>query len=262
MKKPLLYTFLLILIGHYNYGQKVTVTDYRVKYSDIKKKAINYSDEIGENSLIIFPIIKTENQKIERKIQFEILKSLQLDTLLINYPIKTIVDSSAFYGLTSMNYQISFNKNDLISLTIVYHHCGANCWTTKVFLNFNISNGKLITINDIINPLDKDIFNKQVLKNKQTQLTLFKDSLINQFDTLKSNDEKGNYKYIIEEVENCEKSVYLDEFLIKENTITFYDKCFWAYYLSDYEPELYLTYDLRDNSKYFKIDFIEMVTKK
>ena len=56
--------------------------------------------------------------------------------------------------------------------------------------------------------------------------------------------------------------MFLEEFQIEENKITIYEKCYWAYYLSNYEPELFLPYNLTDNSKYFKTDFIEKTNKQ
>jgi hypothetical protein len=261
MKKYILNIILLLSTSIIASSQNVTVTDIQIKYSEVKDKLVNNSEEIGKNNLIVFPIIKTGNKKTDLNIQLEILKSLRLDTLLVKYPVKTIIDSSVYYGLTSMNYRVTFNKNDLLSIAIEYGHCGANCWTTKVFLNFNMLNGNLMSIYDIINPLEKESFIKQVKSEKLAKLELFKKSLINQFDTIKSKNDKESYKYIIGEINNCEKSVYIDDFQIEENKITIYNKCYWAYYLSYYEPELFITYNLTDDSKYFKIDFIEKAKK-
>jgi hypothetical protein len=262
IKQTVVQILLLFSIVFTASSQNVTVTDVRIKYCDIEKKLVDYSGENGHNSLIVFPIVKIGNQETEKKIQFEILKSLRLDTLLVNYPVKAIIDSSVYYGLTGMNYQVTFNKNNILSLTINYFHCGANCWDTKVFLNFDLSNGNLLTINDLVNPLEKETFIKHVLSEKQSKLKLYKDSLINQFDTINSKDENESYKYIIEEIKKCEKSVFIEKFQIEENKITIYDKCYWAYYLSNYEPELFIIYSLTDNSKYFKTDFMEKTKKQ
>ncbi|MFZ4401215.1 MAG: hypothetical protein ACOYO1_14350 [Bacteroidales bacterium] len=254
----ILFLFLIITTSFGNsFGQIANIIETKLKYSNFRNKRFEEDEEIGRNNFILFPSIKTGNLKTEKKINHTIFTYLRYDSIYESHSVKKTIKSCVREGLINMKYNVSFNRNGILSLQIEYFHCGANCWTNKIFLNFNLTNGELLTLKDIVKPNKIQNIKDKVSIRKRNKLLTFADSLVIQFDTITNKDMAEPCQEVLKELEKCNDFLSLEQFKVDENNLSFYISCFFAYYLSPYEPELFINFDFRNNFSLFRPEFLK-----
>jgi hypothetical protein len=61
-------------------------------------------------------------------------------------------------GLAELDYDISLNTKNVLSLKLIALGCGAHCSSWNLYFNFDPVTGETIGINDVINKNDLDSF--------------------------------------------------------------------------------------------------------
>jgi hypothetical protein len=252
MKK--LQLLLYLLIANFSNAQIATFTDYRVKYADVLNKRIDFTGE-GEcdsNSLIIYPIIKTSEPKIDEKINNTFFKSVSYyyGSGFKKLPVHLMIDSFVYYGMTTLNYVISHNNNGILSFNVESYHCGANCWLNQYFYNFDLSTGKLFLLSDIISQKNASLLYKKLLKDKQHQIDSFINSVKQEFDN-------SEFKDITDWINTCKDSVYMDRFKIDSSGIVVFNKCYFGTIFRGYEPEIWIAVKFKETPEFFSKQFLE-----
>ena len=108
--------------------------------------------------LIILPKVDLPNMQTSQNINsYLTLKALSgMEILQIEDQIKENKLNDNEMGLSSLSFDIKFNKNCLLSLAIYTEYVGSYLNNNKTFKNFDLKNGKLLNV--------KTVFNNQLHK--------------------------------------------------------------------------------------------------
>jgi hypothetical protein len=199
-----------------------------------KIEDIKYNPDNLEFSNFTYPKIVLENSVVAERIN-AIIKEKTLDHWIevqgYDTSFVNVIDEIKFLEkhlrLTSYSYEVIFSKQNLLSIQTYIEICDRRIWHIDIRLNFDANIGKLLTIQDITNE-NKINELKHVLSN-ESWLRLFISEIQNEIITNPNNldnDEIKILKKSIEEAEYClEKEMEINDFLIRDNALIFYDNC-------------------------------------
>ncbi|WP_243186912.1 DUF3298 and DUF4163 domain-containing protein [Clostridium muellerianum] len=150
----------------------------------VNSKEINSKEKYIQQNLKI-PVLKgIYNKNIENDINNSIKNDImefkqQMEDSSTEYGTKAEKQGKKFVPfVTSSNYSITYNKNNIISITMFYYEfiSGKHSYI-KTSYNFNLVSGKPLSLKDLFKPgvPYKEIINKeikrQLYKNKETYLS-------------------------------------------------------------------------------------------
>ncbi|MEO8762522.1 MAG: hypothetical protein ABI388_12920 [Bacteroidia bacterium] len=210
-----------------------------VKVSTVTKPVISLLFGSGEDT-VLYPIITAESDAVSKKIN-EQIKRVYIDSVYLNQPLDLGLDSVINSGLIAMSYEVTYNKKNILSLTINGQGCGAYCSDWRTFFNFNTETGNSITLNDILK-IDKiESFKQLVLKRKTEELIAHKEELAE--EVKKKEIDADNYHWAIEEIDsNCIKSISLVQFSLSDTQLEIIDDCEFPHVIRFIEPSYKLNY--------------------
>ena len=229
------------------------VADAQVKVNEIRLKFGSEYHKAKEPD-VIYPVVSTGNNKVDDKINFSIIHELTSDD-----SIKDI--SKALYfamndGLSELDYNITLNTKDILSLRLNAMGCGAYCESYFLYFNFNLKTGDRISINEVID--DVDSFAKIVLGDKLKAINADrkeKDSLLaaNVIDT-------STYKFVMDYVsEHCMKEVRIDKFLLYKTFLEIIDPCQFPHAVQALQPLYELKYSYKKIKRLLDPIFAEKI---
>src|SRR6478735_11357977 len=232
-----------------------------VKHSDISG-FIHGKDtfDIINSNKIIFPVIVSGNAMLDKKINNYIQGSFrEYEASYFSSSASAGLDSCmepmSACGLINMKYTVTYNQKGILSFAIRYEHCGANCWTAYNFYNFNLSNGEVITLQNIINPATYNQAKYILLDQKREAINTFLKQLndsIQSDNTIPESEREEAYSPLKRTVESCKYELYLNSFQIHKDKLVFYDECFMPTPFRYLGPEYKLTLYYNQHPVYFK----------
>ena len=243
MKILLIFIFAIPLTA---YSQTATIREIKFRPSP---KYYNTKD-----FTIIFPIVITHNKiissLINEKIADEILATTNEEKQLKKEFRERIND-----GLTDLSYEITFNKNDILSMHIYTQESGGNHLTSsESYFNFDLQTGEPISISDLIYETKIDSFRRIVFKGKVKSLLNYKKEAKN--DLLNNQTDSSTYSWILEQVDsNCIKDVRIEDFSLSNANIEIIDPCEFPQVIRALEPIYKLKYSYKFISPFFKPRF-------
>lgn len=174
-----------------------------------------------------FPIVSISDKKIEENIN-HYLHSTYLETVNVSSknPFEKIIKKSE--SRTKYFHDFTVNKNTIpvLSLSFLTEYCGAYCEEYFEFANFDLSNGYVITIDDLIDQNSSKQLT-QILNNKiRNEISDFikkipKINQINQQDIDYYNDQKEIYKDCLENIDLYQLSDNGFNYYISNDSIYF-----------------------------------------
>ncbi len=232
-------TTILLLFGLNLFGQTVRVNTFRIPKSD-QFKGVKTDD-------LNFPIIKTENSKIDKLINFD-LKNNFTDNEFPDSPIDSTLIQWADNQIISLDFEVTYNKNGILSLNISAEGCGAYCTSWTSYYNYSIITGKSLDINDIIETSSS--FKNKVIadKNKQynQQRKILKDMLLDPtFD-------KEAYEWALKSYDECDKTIELKSFALYPERIEIIESCYLPNAIKYLTPTIELKYKYSSIKKCLK----------
>ncbi len=230
MKKTL--SILFTIIYTLSFSQSVKITAY-------KKQAINNLFKY-EADTISFPVIIAKTDSISRKINAQISATF-IEPAYETKPFEIGLDSAIKNGLINLSYEVTYNRNNILSITINAEGCGAYCSSWQTFFNFTISTGNAILITDLIKK-DKQLqFKGMVLKRKTEALNAYKKDIA---ESLKNNEvDIDTYTWALQEVDsNCIEAASLDRFFLSADELEVVDDCPLPHAIRFIEPSYKLNY--------------------
>jgi hypothetical protein len=102
-----------------------------------------------KDSTITYPVVFTKNPVVDKKINDEI-KAQILDIQDSRTSAAKVLSERINEGLINLFYEVSFKKNDILSISITSQRCGAYCSSYDSYFNFDIKTGKPIGISSIV----------------------------------------------------------------------------------------------------------------
>ena len=246
IKMKILITLATIFLTVQSIGQKASFKEMK-----FKPRAEYYN---SKEFTIIFPIVLTKNQKINKLINEQIkIEFFGPEDEKRN--LKTVITEHINeYGLVYLSYQTTYNGYGLLSFSVTAEGCGAYCSNWNTYFTFDLTTGKKITISDIIFKEKIDSFKTIVKENKISLLNKYKEQ---QKESLLSKDiDSTTYDWIISQVdENCISNASLENLSISSNSIEIIDPCEFPHAIRALEPEFELKYNYNFLSKFLKPRF-------
>lgn len=248
MKKLII---IFLLLNTFAIGQSVKITEIRKITS-----AWNYA---SMDTSIVYPVINTNSKSINKKINEQILEVF-VDTEYLKKPVDVALDSAISGGLFSMSYEVTFNSNNILSITINAVGCGAYCSGWSTYFNFNTSTGKSITIDDILINEKKTNFGNMVRNEKTKNLIEYKKVLKEQLE--KTSIDSSAYEWALEQVnEYCMNSVSVNQFSLTASEIEIHDDCDFPHAIQGLQPDYKLEYPYADITEMLKPDWKKILMK-
>jgi len=238
--------FFLIILAFSNtclYAQSFSITEVKM----------GQGHEVGKDSLIIYPIIKTSNASVSKLINDRLMSAILSpygdDTLNLQSALKSSIEG----GLARLYYEITYRKNGILSLIITGEGCGAYCSNWKTYFNFDLRTGKEIGIKDVIAESKLDHFQQIVWNDKIAALQLYKEeekSFLEQKEI-----DSSIYDWVMEQVQNCIDHVNLDEFFLSPQGIEIIDDCDMPHAIQSQTPTYNLRYTFPRINTFLKPEF-------
>jgi hypothetical protein len=198
----------------------------------------------------IYPIINTGNKNIDSLINYDIKNRFTH----YEYQLESIDSTLIKFlgnGIVYMDFEVTYNKNGIISFKIITEGCEAYCITWTDHFNYSTKTGEKLLITSILN--DKDgSFTNLVITQKDNQFIeqkkILKEWLItNEIDSL-------TYQETLLYYDKCSESLDLDNFSLQENSLEIILSCYLPHFMRPLIPLIELKYLFTDIDKYLIID--------
>jgi hypothetical protein len=230
--------------------------------------SLNSSAQKAQVDTLFFPIKGIEGYNPQEKLKFPIIKTgnLKIDAV-INADLKNRVTNNEFATLSTrealvkwaeesivyLSFNITYNNNSLISLCISIEGCGSYCSIWREYYTYNISTGKLLAINDVIDT--KGAFLKFVIANKNKQYEQQKKELKEMLNDKDAKLDNELYSHVLERYENCRKQFELNTFILHADHFEIIENCEMPHAIRNLTPIIKLKYAYADIKKYLKIKY-------
>lgn len=232
---------MLFLLPVLSFGQKASFKEIKVK---VKKGMYNSRD-----TTIIFPVIITTNKTAAKRINNNIQKAIIEEYDNQKSLLKNIQDFTDNMLLLHLWYDVTFN-NKILSFSIYKESCGAYCYSTRTYFNFDIATGKEITISDIIKENKIDSFTSMVKADKIKFLQAYKKEQDEQFNNVA---DSSTYNWITDQVDNdCMASINTEQFSLSPGWLQVFDPCEFPHAIRSFEPFYELKYPYKQISRFLK----------
>ena len=236
--------FISYLFAMIAYGQTVTFEEIRLepnpKFFNVKYVTI------------VYPIVVTKNSAVDEMINNEI-KTQVLDIEDNNASAAKLLAERIDEGLINLSYEVSFKKNNILSMSITSEGCAAYCSSYDNYFNFDLKTGELIGISTIIDETKIDSLRTLVQKEKRKALDEYKREEFLEIGGL--HIDSADYRGIVNYVdENC-LDVEIGNFSLSDSAIEFMDRCVFPHVIRSQEPVYHLVYSYKFLSEFLKPEF-------
>lgn len=210
----------------------------------------NASETNLQANLLRFPIIKTGNLKVDHQINKDLkdrftnneYSDLPTDSALIKW-----VDEQIIY----LDFEITYLRNELISLNIMAEGCGAYCSNSISYFTYNYVTGQFLTIDQIIDTSGN--FKNLVYADKDRQYDSNKVELKKMYFDKNTAIDKDTYEWAMDEYINCSKEFTMKSFALHTNHLEIIDDCFFPNAIRNFKPNIILRYNYIDIKQDLKI---------
>src|SRR5690242_2618476 len=234
-------TILLLSLTLHSYGQTARVDTLKVspspKFKDIPIDKMN------------FPVIRTGRKTIDSLINTDI-KNRFTDNEYPNLPVKEALNKWAEDGVVYLDFEVTFNKNGMISLNISAEGCGAYCTDWTEYYNYSTITGTPVGISTIIDTTGG--FRDLVLKDNHNQFDQYKRDLKKQYVSKDEDLDSDTYKMALESCEECESTFNFRTFKLSSDSIEIINNCWVPHFMLPLTPLIELKYSYKDVHKYLK----------
>lgn len=210
------------------------------------------------DTAIVYPVVTTGNPTVDRRINKDIRHAL-----LEGYDsCKTARDALRRWigdGLTDMYYQVTYNKNGILSLLFDVGAFAAYEATWQTSLNFDLRTGHKLALTDLIGEARWAGWKVRVLGDKVDSLNRYKGTDLasglktKYLDTVTYNDVVGL-------LDDCAASLDTDDFSISADGIEVLDPCEFPHVIRGLSPTYTLKYSFRFLQPYLKPEYRRRLT--
>ncbi|MFD2515553.1 hypothetical protein ACFSRY_16895 [Pontibacter locisalis] len=235
-------TILLLFVALNSFGQGVRIDTLKVLLSpsfvDIQSESNNY------------PIVRTGDSRTDLLINNDIKNKLTHN----EYPeasMDSTIANWAAEGIVYLDFQVTYNKQGILSLNISAEGCGAYCTSWTEYLNYSTLTGKALYLGDVVDT--KGGFKELVLKQKKAQYEKQRKELKKMLLDKESGLDSATYDWALEHYNDCETSSELTRFALHQNHLEIVESCYLPNAIKNLTPVFELKYQYSDIKKYLKI---------
>ena len=233
---------LLVLVETTVSGQIVQIDTLRLQESE--RFVEIQSDKMN------FPIIRTESKRIDSLINFD-LKNRFTSNEYPNESIDSTLIKWAGDQIIYMEFEVTYNKDGMLSLNISAEGCGAYCSSWTDYFNYSTISGEALDISEIIDITGE--FGTRIHTDKETLYDQQKQELREMLNDKESGLDSMTYKWALEYYHDCESSVDLKSFAIYPDRLEIIEFCYLPNAIKNLTPTISLKYDNSEIGKYLKI---------
>jgi hypothetical protein len=235
-------SILFLLLGLHSVGQVVKIDILKVSPSN---------RFVGNRSFKLnYPIIRTGVQRIDSLINNDIKNKLTY-----NEYIGETIDSAIYKwteeGLADLNFQVTYNKNAIISLNISAETCAAYCAGWTEYFNYDIPTGKPLNLNSIVDTSGN--FRNLVITQRNLQYKNQKKELKEMLLDKKYELDSATYETALESYNECIRSFTLKNFALYNDHLEIIETCDLPHFMQNLTPVIELKYKYKDIKEYLKI---------
>jgi len=225
MKRILVLLFIQIAL--YSFGQSTQI-DTLLLTKDEK------SGYLPSNQFK-FPIIKTGSESIDLIINTN-LRSDFFDNDGDLKPESEWIDESLIY----LGFQVTYNKNGILSLNISAESCGAYCTAWTSYYNYSIVTGEKLSIGDVI--YLSESFKEMVISDKDSQYAKEREGLERMRSDINAGLDEESFNLAVEYYEDCQKAFQINEFALHNEYLQIIHDCNLPRVICNLTPVITLQY--------------------
>jgi hypothetical protein len=234
--------FLLLVLSLETQAQSVAIE--RFTFSVLNENFESYVDDL------CFPLVQSSDSKIDSLINTDLKNRFTGN----EYPTESL-DSTlikwASYGIVYLDFQVNFNEQGILSLSIGAEGCGANCTGWTEYYTYNLTNGHYLELNDVL-VLSPELTEK-IHAEFTAQFKEQKEALANTLHDAEMQLDSIDYSWAMEYYEECENNFDMSVFVISAGQLSVIVDCYFPRLLSPLAPEIELNYTFDELKDYFKI---------
>lgn len=223
-------TMLLSVPSSSVYGQAVKIDTLVILKS---------SDDRFQNIKLKFPIINSGQKSIDKTINNDI-KNRFTGNEFPTLSTKLAIDKWADEQIVYLDFVVTFNQYNLLSLSISAEGCGANCTGWTEYYNYNLTTGKFLKLNDLINNLQE--FEKLVSSDKAEQYNHQRILLKKLLSDSKSDLNIATYESALTYYNECDDDFKLEQFSIHKGYLDIIANCHLPNAIKNLTPTIKLQY--------------------
>lgn len=238
----ILTTTLFLIYGLTIFGQVISVDTMFLPKAE--KNTYFQDDNLK------FPIIRTGNLQIDNSMNKD-LKNRFTNNEFPDLPTDSTIIKWADENVDYLDFEVTFIKNELISLNISAEWCGAYCTGWTDYFTYDLTTGKYLTINEIVDTTGK--FRTLILSDKDKQYEEQKIELKKMLLDKDSEHDEDTYNWVLEQYETCDSEFVLNSFALHSEHIEIIDKCYLPNIVKSLTPVIVLKYKYDDIKEHLKI---------
>jgi hypothetical protein len=195
-------------------------------------------------------LIKTGNDQVDILLNKD-LKNRFTNNQFPELPTDSTLLKWATEQVVYLNFEITYNKNNLISLVIIAEACGAHCngWTEQ--FTYSTATGKYISITDIIDTTGE--FKNIVIAEKNKQFAEQKQELKKMYADKTSGLDEETYKTAIALYDECEQKFMFDSFALYHNHLEIINECYFPNALKPLIPIIELKFRYKEIVQFLNV---------
>ena len=218
-----------MFIGTIAFGQEVQIDTFRLqkseRFKDIQSEKMN------------FPIIRTGDKEIDSLINTD-LKNRFTDNEYPTDALDSALIKWAGEQIVFLDFQVTYNRNGILSINISAEGCGAYCTSWTDYFNYSTSNGERLNISDVIDNIVE--FKTRVDKDKKEQYAEQKQLLKEMLNDKDSGLDESTYEWALENYNDCEKNSDLESFAIYPDRLEIIEDCYLPNAIKNLTPIIWL----------------------
>jgi len=206
-----------------------------VHFNEIKLKPIPKYYNTQETT-IVYPVVITDNRSISQLINNSIKRQLLDVEGADKMSTREALIKATQSGLTDLTYDITYNRNGILSLKIHDMFEAAYPSSSHQYLNFDTRTGRCIRIKDILRDNMLIHFKTRVRSDKLDSLKRYKDTELKGL-LLEKELDSAEYQSALQLIEGvCIDSVDINNFSIYDTGIEIIDQCDFPHFIKGIEP--------------------------
>ncbi|MBU2020012.1 MAG: hypothetical protein KJ941_10255 [Bacteroidetes bacterium] len=224
--------FSIILFPTLFYAQTVHLDTFKLKnseyYSDIQSDRMN------------FPVIRTGHSTIDSIINTD-LKNRYTNNEYPNESLDSALLKWAGDGVVYLDFEVTYNQNNLLSFNITAEGCGAYCTAWTEYFNYSIVNGKSLVLSDVLEV--NESFKNMVFGDKDLQYKSQIGQLFKGMDDEESDLDADSFEMIMEYYLKCQNDFELEFFSLYPDHLEIIEECWLPHILLPFTPNIELKYE-------------------
>lgn len=201
------------------------------------------------SEVLKFPIIKTGNEKIDKLINTD-LKNRYTHNEYTKLSTEKAIKQWA-YPVVYLDFEVTYLKNNIISLNISAEACGANCGAWTEYFTYNTQTGKYITIDDVIDLNSK--LKLLIISDKDKQYEAQKKELKSYITDSEIELDEDGYEWALNEYESCQKDFKIKTFALHNGYLEIIEVCPLPNVIKYLSPTIELKYKFEEIYPYLKM---------